>query len=87
MSRGRWAIDDRHMNRERREDLDSVSLKGGKSKRGGNRKGSVTADRGEQEPHASTPAIRARCVCVYQCVCICVCVCVCISVAFLAISW
>ncbi|MEE6523325.1 hypothetical protein FKM82_022176 [Ascaphus truei] len=33
MSRGRWAIDDRHMDRERREDLDSESLKGGKSKR------------------------------------------------------
>ncbi|MEE6526377.1 hypothetical protein FKM82_027000 [Ascaphus truei] len=62
MSRGRWAIDDRHMDRERREDLDSVSLKGGKSKRGGNRKVSVTAERGEQEPHASTPAIRARSV-------------------------
>ncbi|MEE6521220.1 hypothetical protein FKM82_019323 [Ascaphus truei] len=45
MSRGRWAIDDRHMDRERREDLDCVSLKGGKSKRGGNRNCSVAAER------------------------------------------
>ncbi|MEE6523701.1 hypothetical protein FKM82_022713 [Ascaphus truei] len=36
--------------------------KGGKSKRGRNWKGSVTAERGEQEPHTSTPAIRARSV-------------------------
>ncbi|MEE6528802.1 hypothetical protein FKM82_017431 [Ascaphus truei] len=62
MSRGRWVIDDQHMDRERREDLDSVNLKGGKSKRGGNRKGSVTAERGEQEPHASITAIRTRSV-------------------------
>ncbi|MEE6522117.1 hypothetical protein FKM82_020514 [Ascaphus truei] len=58
MSRGRWAIDNHHMDRKRREDLDCVNLKGGKSKRGRNRKGSATAYRGEQEPHASTPATR-----------------------------
>ncbi|MEE6521819.1 hypothetical protein FKM82_020141 [Ascaphus truei] len=62
MSIGRWAIDDRHMDRERREDLDCVNLKGGKSKRGESRNCSVAAERGEQEPHASTPATRARSV-------------------------
>ncbi|MEE6512694.1 hypothetical protein FKM82_019857 [Ascaphus truei] len=62
MSRGRWAINDRHMDKERREDLDSVSLKGRKSKRWRNRKGSVMAERGEQESRASTPAISARSV-------------------------
>ncbi|MEE6515369.1 hypothetical protein FKM82_024060 [Ascaphus truei] len=58
MSRGRWAIDDHHMT-GRGEKIWTVNLKGWKSKRGRNRNGSVAAERGEQEPHASTPAIRA----------------------------